>query len=92
MSMGIDIVDTLTNTTILTYNFNSISGGGGTASQSKSLVGITLPSSMGFSITSVNSPGSNSNSVAIDVQDQITFDIAGNNLKSIQFECSFSFC
>ncbi len=89
MSMGIDIVDTLTNTTILTYNFNSISGGGGTASQSKSLVGITLPSSMGFSITSVNSPGSNSNSVAIDVQDQITFDIAGNNLKASSLNAPF---
>ncbi|MDC1022320.1 hypothetical protein OAQ85_02665 [Schleiferiaceae bacterium] len=89
MSMGIDIVDTITNTTILTYNFNGISANGGTASQSQSLVGITLPSSMGFAITSVNSPGSGSNSVAIDVQDQITFDISGTNLEASSLNAPF---
>ena len=89
MSMGIDIVDTITNATILTYSFNSISSNGGTASQSQSLAGVTLPSSMGFAITSVNSPGSGSNSVAIDVQDQITFGINGTNLEASSLNAPF---
>ncbi len=90
LSMDIEIVDTLSpSVPILSYNFNNVNGGGGFDSQSKSLSGITLPSTMGFRITSVSSPGSGSNSVAIDVQDQITFGINGTNLEASSLNAPF---
>ena len=89
MSLGIDIVDTITGSTILTYNFSNVSANGGTDSKSESLVGVTLPASMGFKITSVSSPGSGTNSVSIDVQDEITFGISGSNLQASSLNAAF---
>ncbi len=89
LSMDIDIVDTLTQTTILSYSFTNVTANGGFDSQSKSLSGITLPSTMGFSITSVSSPGSGSNSVQIDVNDALTFGISGSNLAVSSLNAAF---
>ncbi len=90
LSMDIEIVDTLNPTVpILSYSFNNVAANGGSASQNRSLVGVTLPSSLGFSITSVSSPGSGSNSVPIDVQDGITFGISGTNLKATTVNAPF---
>ena len=89
MSMDVDVVDTLTNATILSYSFNNISGNGGTSSQSKSLIGITLPSTMGLQISSVNSAGSGSSSVPIDLQDNITLGISGTNMVASSLNAPF---
>ena len=89
MSLGIDIVDTITGTSILTYNFSNVSANGGTDTKSQSLVGVTLPASMGFKISSVSSPGSGTNSVSIDVQDEITFGISGSNLQASSLNAAF---
>ncbi len=90
LSMDIEIVDTLNpSVPILSYSFNNVTANGGTANQNRSLVGITLPSSLGFNITSVSSPGTGSNSVAIDTQDGITFGISGTNLKATTVNAPF---
>ena len=74
LSMVIDIVD-LNNNTILSYSFNNLAPNGGSSTQSASLVGVSLPASMGLSISSVSSPGTGSTSVPIDLNDAITFGI-----------------
>ena len=60
--MNVDVVDTLTNATFyltpLMFSWRN-------DSQSR-LNGITLPSTMGLQISSVNSAGSGSSSVQID--------------------------
>ena len=89
ISMSIDVVDTLTNTSILSYSFNNISGNGGTRTKSRSLVGITLPSTMGLRINSVSSLGSGSASVPIDMQDNITLDINALNMQASSLSAPF---
>ena len=81
VSMGIDLVNASTGATILTYGINNISANGGTGSETKSLVNITLPSNIGFKITSLTSPGSGTNLVAIDTTDNLELAISSADLE-----------
>ena len=81
LSMGIDLVNTATNATILSYTFNNVTADGGNSMQTGSLVGITLPSSIGLKINSVTSAGSPITPVNIDLADAITFNVSSANLK-----------
>ena len=81
VSMGIDLVNASTGATILTYGINNISANGGTGSDTKSLVNITLPSNIGFKITSLTSPGSGTNLVAIDTTDNLELAISSADLE-----------
>ncbi|NCF53498.1 MAG: hypothetical protein GWP31_02355, partial [Bacteroidetes bacterium] len=81
VSMGIDLVNASTGATILTYGINNISANGGTGSDTESLVNITLPSNIGFKITSLTSPGSGTNLVAIDTADNLELAISSADLE-----------
>lgn len=81
LSMGIDVVDMTNSNTLLTYSFNNVAANGGVDTQTASLVGITLPNSIGLKINSVVSPGSPSTPINIDVNDAITFTVGSSNLK-----------
>ena len=81
VSMGIDLVNASTGATILTYGINNISANGGTGSDTESLVNITLPSNIGFKITSLTSPGSGTNLVAIDTTDNLELAISSADLE-----------
>ena len=81
VSMGIDLVNASTGATILTYGINNISANGGTGSDTESLVNITLPSNIGFKITSLTSPGSGTNFVAIDTTDNLELAISSADLE-----------
>ncbi len=58
VSMGVDLVNTATGSTIVSYSLSNASANGGTATDTESLVNKTLPNSVGFKITSLTSPGS----------------------------------
>ena len=81
VSMGIDLVNASTGATILTYAMNNVAANGGTGSDTESLVNITLPNSIGFKITSLTSPGSGTNLVAIDTTDNLELAISSANLE-----------
>ena len=81
VSMGIDLVNATTGATILTYGINNISANGGTGSDTESLVNITLPNNIGFKITSLTSPGSGTNLVAIDTTDNLELAISSADLE-----------
>ena len=81
VSMGIDLVNASTGATILTYGINNISANGGTGSDTESLVNITLPSNIAFKITSLTSPGSGTNLVAIDTTDNLELAISSADLE-----------
>lgn len=81
LSMGIDVVDMTNSNTLLTYSFNNVAANGGVDTQTASLVGITLPNSIGLKINSVVSPGSPSTPINIDLNDAITFTVGSSNLK-----------
>ena len=81
VSMGIDLVNASTGATILTYALNNVAANGGTGSDTESLVNITLPNSIGFKITSLTSPGSGTNLVAIDTTDNLELAISSANLE-----------
>ena len=81
VSMGIDLVNSSTGATILTYAINNIAANGGTGSDTESLVNITLPNSIGFKITSLTSPGSGTSLVAIDTTDNLELDISSADLE-----------
>jgi hypothetical protein len=81
VSLGIDLVNASTGATILTYAMNNVAANGGTGSDTKSLVNITLPNSIGFKITSLTSPGSGTNLVAIDTTDNLELAISSANLE-----------
>lgn len=80
VSMGLELVNTVTGDSIVTYTLSNAAANGGTASGTRSLVGKTLPSSMGFKITSLTSPGSGFTPVAIDTSDALTLAISSANL------------
>jgi len=88
MSMGVDVVDTATNTTLLSYNFSNVSANGGSSTQTASLVGKTLTNAIGLKITSVSSPGS-SGSVAIDMTDDLILGIGTSNIAVANFVAPF---
>ena len=79
LSMGINLVDTITNQVITSFTLNNAAANGGSASDTKSLNGITIPSSMGIQIASVSSPGSSS-STTIDLSDELNLNLSTNNL------------
>ena len=81
VSIGIDLVNASTGATILTYAMNNVAANGGTGSYTESLVNITLPNSIGFKITSLTSPGSGTNLVAIDTTDNLELAISSANLE-----------
>ena len=81
VSMGIDLVNASTGATILTYAMNNVAANGGTGSDTESLANITLPNSIGFKITSLTSPGSGTNLVAIDTTDNLELAISSANLE-----------
>lgn len=88
LSMNVEIVDTVTNTSILSYSFSNVSGDGGSNTQTASLIGKTIPNSTGIKITSVSSPGSSSD-VTIDMMDAITLGIGTSNLTVSNFVAPF---
>ena len=88
--MNVDIVDTLTNTSILTFRYNNLPGNGGKRTKRKSLMGITLPSTMGLRINSVSSPGTGLTSVPIDLTDALTFTIFGSSMTASKCNSTYS--
>ena len=50
VSLGIDLVNSSTGSTIASYTLNNASANGGTASDTESLINKTLPSTVGFKI------------------------------------------
>ena len=81
VSLNINLVNTTSGNTILTYNLNNISANGGTKSSTKSLVNKTLPANIGFKIVSLTSPGSIPNFVSIDTSDALQLAISSSALE-----------
>ena len=80
VSMGVDLVDNTTSNTILSFALSNAAANGGTASDTESLVGKSLPNNIGFKITSLSSPGTGLTSVAIDTADALTLDVSTADL------------
>ena len=81
VSMNVDLVNVNNGNTILSYVLTNVSPNGGTATSTKSLVNKTLPSNIGFKITSLNATGTGTVSVAIDTTDNLVLDISSANLE-----------
>ena len=81
VSMNVDLVNASNGNTILSYVLTNVSPNGGTATSTKSLVNKTLPSNIGFKITSLNATGTGTVSVAIDTTDNLVLDISSANLE-----------
>ena len=81
VSMGVELVNNTSGATILTFTLNNASANGGTATDTESLIGKTLPNDIGFKITSLSSPGTSPNFVAIDTSDVLTLDISTADLE-----------
>jgi hypothetical protein len=77
ISMAVDLINATSGSTILSYTLSNVSAGS-SASDSKSLQGITLPNNVAFKIVSMSSPGASS--VLIDTTDAIDMEIIGTNL------------
>ncbi len=81
VTMGVELVNNTSGATILTFALSNASANGGTATDTESLIGKTLPSDIGFKITSLSSPGSGMSFVAIDTADALTLDISTADLE-----------
>jgi len=81
VSLSVDLVNTITGNTILSYSMFNASANGGTVTDTESLVNKTLPSSIGFKITSLTSPGSGASFVSIDTTDNLVLDITSADLE-----------
>jgi len=81
VSLNVDLVNTNTGSTIVSYALNNVSANGGTALNSQSLINKTLPSSIGFKITSLTSSGSGTSLVGIDTTDNLILDISSAGLE-----------
>jgi hypothetical protein len=82
VSMSVDLVNTTTSNTILSFTLSNASANGGTASDTESLIGKSLPNNIGFKITSLSSPGTPpQTSVAIDTADALSLDISTADLE-----------
>lgn len=79
---------TPTQTLIGTFNYSNIAPGSN-KSDSISLVGKTLRSSLGYSLPVFNTNSSAPTSVLINYQDSITLSVLGRNLKAIGGEATF---
>ena len=76
-----ELVNNTSGATILTFALNNASANGGTATDTESLINKTLPNDIGFKITSLSSPGTGTNFVAIDTTDALTLDISTADLE-----------
>lgn len=81
VSMGVELVNKTSGATILTFVLSNASANGGTVTDTESLIGKTLPNDIGFKITSLSSPGTSPNFVAIDTSDALTLDISTADLE-----------
>jgi hypothetical protein len=82
VSMSVDLVNTTTSNTILSFTLSNASANGGIASDTESLIGKSLPNNIGFKITSLSSPGTPpQTSVAIDTADALSLDISTADLE-----------
>lgn len=81
VSLGVDLVNTATGSTIVSYSLSNASANGGTVTDTESLMNKTLPSSIGFKITSLTSPGSGTTLVGIDTTDNLVLDISSADLE-----------
>ena len=81
VSLNINLVNSMSGNTILTYNLNNISANGGTKSSTKSLINKTLPANIGFKIVSLTSVGSIPNLVSIDTSDALQLGISSSALE-----------
>lgn len=79
---------TPTQSLIGTFNYSNIAPGTN-KSDSISLVGKTLRSSLGYSLPVFNTNSSAPTSVLINYQDSITLSVSGKNLKAIGGEATF---
>jgi hypothetical protein len=89
LSMSLDLVNTVNDSTIFSYNFNNVAGNGGTSVQSQSMQGITLPNTLGFKVVSVSSPGSNNAPISVNMNDTLGLAITGTNLTAASFVANF---
>ena len=81
VSLGVDLVNTSTGSTIVSYSLSNAGANGGTVTDTESLVNKTLPSSIGFKLTSLTSPGSGTSLVGIDTTDNLVLDISSADLE-----------
>ncbi|MCH1401641.1 MAG: hypothetical protein L7U78_03850 [Schleiferiaceae bacterium] len=81
VSLGVDLVNTSTGSTIVSYSLSNASANGGTVTDTESLMNKTLPSSIGFKITSLTSSGSGTSFVGIDTTDNLVLDISSADLE-----------
>jgi hypothetical protein len=81
VSLNINLVNTTSGNTILTYTLNNISANGGSKSSTKSLVNKTLPANIGFKIVSLTALGTWPNSVSIDTSDALELAISSSALE-----------
>jgi 3D (Asp-Asp-Asp) domain-containing protein len=81
VTMGIDLVNTATGATILSYTLANVAANGGVGSNTKSLINKSLPNTVGFKITSLSSPGSGTTSVGIDTTDNLALAISSADLE-----------
>ena len=79
VSMSVDLVNTTTSNTILSFTLLNAAANGGTASDTESLIGKSLPNNIGFKITSLSSTPQTS--VAIDTADALSLDISTADLE-----------
>ena len=86
---GYRLINTADNSVIFSYTFLNIPANGGTDSETKSLIGETLPSTIGVLMTSISSPGSGFTPVVIDTSDAITMDIATVGMVASSYNAPF---
>jgi len=79
VQLSVALVNNANGTTVTNFVFPLIMPGG-SASQTKSLIGKTFSNNMSFEIVNVQSPGSSGSPVPYTPNDQITFLIQSNNL------------
>ena len=89
LSMSLDLVNTANDSTILSYSFTNVSSGGGSASQSQSMSGVTLPNTLGFKVVSVSSPGSSNLPISVNMLDSLAISVTGANLTASSFVANF---
>ena len=89
LSMDLDLVNTTTGATIQSFTFTNVAANGGIQSDTKSLVGKTLPNTIGMKVVSISSPGSFPATVPINVNDSVALNISTNNLETSSYNAPF---
>ena len=80
VQISVALVNNANGTTVTNFIFPPVLPGG-SASQTKSLIGKSFSNNMSFEIVNVQSPGSSGSPVPYTPNDQITFLIQSNNLE-----------